>query len=126
MLATQEYRQFIGGEWVDAADGATFEDRDPYTGDVVATVAAAGAEDARHAIEAADAAFAAWSAAPPAERQRVFLKAADVLEGRLDEIVGLLARETGCSFGFGMFQLGFRSEERRVGKECRSRWSPYH
>src|SRR6266545_470047 len=107
VLATQEYRQFIGGEWVDAADGATFEDRDPYTGDVVATVAAAGAEDARHAIEAADAAFAAWSAAPPAERQRVFLKAADVLEGRLDEIVGLLARETGCSFGFGMFQLGF-------------------
>ena len=25
-----------------------------------------------------------------------------------------------------MFLLGFRSEERRVGKECRSRWSPYH
>ena len=22
--------------------------------------------------------------------------------------------------------LGLRSEERRVGKECRSRWSPYH
>ena len=22
--------------------------------------------------------------------------------------------------------LGVRSEERRVGKECRSRWSPYH
>ena len=22
--------------------------------------------------------------------------------------------------------LRFRSEERRVGKECRSRWSPYH
>src|SRR6266576_671555 len=21
---------------------------------------------------------------------------------------------------------GYRSEERRVGKECRSRWSPYH
>jgi len=28
-----------------------------------------------------------------------------------------------CSFRKGM---GFRSEERRVGKECRSRWSPYH
>ena len=23
-------------------------------------------------------------------------------------------------------ELGARSEERRVGKECRSRWSPYH
>ena len=25
-----------------------------------------------------------------------------------------------------MFPLAVRSEERRVGKECRSRWSPYH
>ena len=24
------------------------------------------------------------------------------------------------------FQVVLRSEERRVGKECRSRWSPYH
>jgi len=29
----------------------------------------------------------------------------------------------GPMFGMGGFQ---RSEERRVGKECRSRWSPYH
>ena len=107
MIATREYGQFIGGEWVDAADAATFEDRDPYTGDVVATVAAAGAEDARRAIEAAAEAFGPWSAAPPAERQQVFLKAADVLESRTEEIVGLLARETGCSFGFGMFQMHF-------------------
>jgi acyl-CoA reductase-like NAD-dependent aldehyde dehydrogenase len=107
VIATREYGQFIGGEWVDAADAATFEDRDPYTGDVVATVAAAGAEDARRAIEAAAEAFGPWSAAPPAERQQVFLKAADALESRTDEIVALLARETGCSFGFGMFQMHF-------------------
>ena len=25
-----------------------------------------------------------------------------------------------------IIQGGMRSEERRVGKECRSRWSPYH
>src|SRR3989475_2492215 len=30
-----------------------------------------------------------------------------------------------CIFGLG-FGLAIRSEERRVGKECRSRWSPYH
>ena len=29
-------------------------------------------------------------------------------------------------WGFTEVSLGFRSEERRVGKECRSRWSPYH
>lgn len=107
MIATSEYRQFIGGDWVDAADGDTFEDLDPYTSEVVATVPAGGAEDTRRAIEAAAAAFPAWSSTPPAERQRVFLKAADALEGRMDEVVELLARETGCSFGFGMFQMHF-------------------
>ena len=107
MIATREYRQFIGGNWVDAADGATFEDGDPYTGDVVATIAAAGAEDARDAVKAAEDAFAEWSTASPAVRQGVFLKAADILESRRDEVVSLLARETGCGFGFGMFQMGF-------------------
>ena len=103
----QEYRQFIGGDWVAAADGATYEDLDPFTGEVVATVSAGRADDARRAVEAAAAAFPAWSQTPPAERQRVFLKAADILEARQMEIVDLLARETGSSFGFGMFQSMF-------------------
>jgi acyl-CoA reductase-like NAD-dependent aldehyde dehydrogenase len=104
---TRQFRQFIGGEWVDAADGATFDDLDPFSGEVVAHVPAAKREDARRAVEAAADAFPAWSQTPPAERQRLFLKAADVLESRGDEVVGLLARETGSTFGFGMFQLGF-------------------
>src|SRR4051812_46474860 len=108
VIATREYRQFIGGDWVDAADGANFENLDPFTGDVVSTVAAGGAEDTRRAIEAAKGAFDdVWCGAPPAERQRVFLSAADILESRRDEVVSLLARETGCGFGFGMFQMGF-------------------
>jgi acyl-CoA reductase-like NAD-dependent aldehyde dehydrogenase len=37
----------------------------------------------------------------------VLLKAADVLESRQDEVVSWLARETGCTFGFGMFQMHF-------------------
>jgi len=105
--AAQEYRQFIGGEWAPAADGGTFEDLDPFTGDVVAHAPAGGADDATRAIEAAAAAFPGWSQTPPAERQRVFLKAADLLESRTQEIVDLLARETGASFGFGMFQCMF-------------------
>jgi acyl-CoA reductase-like NAD-dependent aldehyde dehydrogenase len=99
-----EVKQFIGGEWVDAADGDTYEDRDPFTGDVVAIVPAGGAADARRAVEAATAAAPGWAQTAPAERQRIFLKAADLLEARRDEVVELLARETGASFGFGMFQ----------------------
>ena len=103
----RDCRQLIGGEWLPAAAGATFEDYDPYTGDVVAHVPAGTREDARRAIEAAAGAFPAWTETPPAERQRLFLRAADLLEQRQDEVVSMLARETGCSFGFGMFQMGF-------------------
>ena len=102
-----ESRQFIGGEWVDAAAGAAFDDLDPFTGDVVARVPAGTREDAARAVEAAHGAFAAWSQTPPAARQGIFLKAADALEARQDEVVSLLARETGCTFGFAMFQTHF-------------------
>ena len=97
----------IGGEWTDATDGKTFEDTDPFTGEVVAGVAAGTREDARRAIEAAAAAFPAWSQTPPAERQRIFLKAADILESRSEEVASWLTRETGSTFGFAMFQLQF-------------------
>jgi acyl-CoA reductase-like NAD-dependent aldehyde dehydrogenase len=103
----REVKQFIGGQWVDAADGSTFEDKDPFTGETVAIVPAAGGEDAARAIGAAAAAFPAWAETPPAARQAIFLKAADILERRQDEVVSLLARESGCTFGFGMFQMHF-------------------
>lgn len=106
-IETTARRLFIGGEWVEPASGATFEVRDPFTGDEVASVAAGTREDARRAVAAASEAFAGWAATPPGARQGIFLRAADILESRRDEIVGLLARETGCTFGFGMFQMHF-------------------
>lgn len=52
-MTTTEYRHFIGGDWTGASGGATFEDLDPYSGQVVAKVAAGTREDARRAVEAA-------------------------------------------------------------------------
>ena len=100
-------RHFIGGEWVGSEGGATFPSLDPFTGEVVAEVAAGTRADAAHAVEAAAAAFPLWAKASPAIRQGIFLKAADVLESRHDEVVSLLARETGCTLGFGAFQMHF-------------------
>jgi acyl-CoA reductase-like NAD-dependent aldehyde dehydrogenase len=105
--SASEGRQFIGGEWVGADGGGTFETLNPFTGEVVAEVAAGGREDAARAVEAAHAAFPAWSKTPPAARQAIFLKAADVLEARQADVVSQLTRETGCTFGFAMFQLHF-------------------
>jgi acyl-CoA reductase-like NAD-dependent aldehyde dehydrogenase len=108
-MATTETVQelLVGGEHVASSSGATFEVREPFTGDLALTVAAGTREDARRAIDAAAAAFPGWAATPPAVRQGIFLRAADILESRQDEIVDLLARETGCTFGFGMFQMHF-------------------
>ena len=53
------------------------------------------------------AAFPAWAATPPAQRQQIFLKAADLLDARHDEIADALIRESGATFGFAMFQLHF-------------------
>jgi len=53
-----EYKQFIGGDWASAAGGATYEDRDPFTGETVATAPAGGPDDAAQAIDAASEAFA--------------------------------------------------------------------
>jgi acyl-CoA reductase-like NAD-dependent aldehyde dehydrogenase len=103
----KECRLLIGGEWVGADSGATFDDLDPFTGEVVARVPAGTREDAQRAVDAAAAAFPTWSQTPPAERQRIFLRAADVLESRAEEVGSWLTRETGCTFGFAMFQLQF-------------------
>ena len=97
----------IGGSRVRATGGGTFEIKNPYTEEVIATVAAGTREDARIAIETAAAAFPAWAATPPVARQRIFLAAADELARRRDDVIAMLARETGCTFGFAMFQMGF-------------------
>ena len=103
----REYKMYMNGEWVSALDGETYDDHNPYTGEVFAQVSSGKRADAKRAVEAAAAAFPAWSHTLPAERQALFLKAADILEKKQDEIVTILAEETGCTFGFAMFQAGF-------------------
>ena len=106
--AVREARQFIGGQWVDAADGATFEDRDPYTGDVVATVPAGGAEDARRAIERRE------RRVPRLVGVAAGRAAAHLPQGGRRPREPPATRSSRCSrarpartFGFGMFQMHF-------------------
>lgn len=101
------YQMYIDGEWVDAIGGDVYDDFNPYTGEVFAKVPAGRREDARRAVEAAREAFPSWSQSLPAQRQALFLKAADILEKKQMEVVAILAAETGCTFGFAMFQTQF-------------------
>ncbi len=103
--AIRQYCQLINGEWVQAEGGNTFDDLNPYTGEVFAKVAAGTGDDAQRAIDAADRAFPAWAAMGARARQSLFLKAADILERRADEIVPIMAWETGAAAPFARFQI---------------------
>jgi acyl-CoA reductase-like NAD-dependent aldehyde dehydrogenase len=98
---------FIGGAWVEAESGRSYPNRSPWSGEVLGEVAAGDGEDTRRAVDAAQAAFPAWAAARPAERQQIFLKAAQVVERRREEILLGLALETGCGRHFGAVQADF-------------------
>jgi acyl-CoA reductase-like NAD-dependent aldehyde dehydrogenase len=98
------YRCYIGGRWVAAGTGRTFDDVEPYSGRLFARVAAGGRSEARAAIDAAAAAFPAWSATTPAEKARLFFAAAEIVKRRRTEIAQLLARETGSTILFAGFQ----------------------
>jgi aldehyde dehydrogenase (NAD+) len=106
-MAAKNYKMYIGGKWVDAANGKTFEDMNPYTGEVYAHIPAGTREDAKRAIEAAQAAFPAWAATPPSLRRKIFLKAADIMERRQDELVKAMMEEAGGTIGISMFQMFF-------------------
>jgi benzaldehyde dehydrogenase (NAD) len=75
----EQQRLLIGGKWVEASGGGTFERSDPLSGDTVTRAAAAGRDDARKAVDAAAAAFPAWAGTPAGERRRLLNAAADTL-----------------------------------------------
>jgi acyl-CoA reductase-like NAD-dependent aldehyde dehydrogenase len=99
------YQMFIGGEWVDSISGATFDDLNPYTGEVYARVQKGDEKDADRAMAAAYAARKPWAAAPSLDRSTVLLKAAEVLEESRMEFVEVLTGEGGGTFGKCMFEI---------------------
>ena len=93
----------IGGRKVAASGGATYERRDPVTGEVATIAAAATVADAKAACDAAAAAFPKWSAMGPSARRKIMMKAADILEARTPDFIKLVSGETGGSPGWGGF-----------------------
>ncbi|EKV30081.1 Betaine aldehyde dehydrogenase [Caenispirillum salinarum AK4] len=92
---TDQQKLYIGGQYVDATSGETFETRNPATGEVLATIQAAGAADVDRAVEAAREGFRVWSAMTGAERGRILNRAARILRERNDELAELETLDTG-------------------------------
>lgn len=87
----------IDNQEMDSSSGATFDRKNPISGNVVTTAAAATVADAVKAANAAEAAFKIWSTSGPTERRKVLLKAADILEGMVPQFISAMAEEIGAS-----------------------------
>jgi acyl-CoA reductase-like NAD-dependent aldehyde dehydrogenase len=93
---------FIGGKYVPAASGETFENISPIDGKLLARVAAGDTEDIDQAVKAARAAFnkGVWSDAPPRQRKRTLQKFADLIARHADELALLETLDMGKPVGF--------------------------
>jgi acyl-CoA reductase-like NAD-dependent aldehyde dehydrogenase len=87
----------IDGEWVEPVDGRRFDNPDPSTGETIAQVAFAGREDVDRAVRAARRAFEEkrWHGLPPAQRERILARVAELIDEHGDELAELEALDCG-------------------------------
>ena len=95
------FKQRIGGEWTDAADGGTWDLLDPATEKLIEKVPFGGRADAEAAVAAAAGAFPAWSQSSPDFRADLLQKVADAMGERFDDLLPLVIAETGCTATVG-------------------------
>jgi len=89
-------KMLVGGEWVESADGRTFDVETPAKrGTVVAQVPRSGPADVDRAVRAAAAAFPAWREVAPRDRGRLLLRIADDVDAAVEDLARTLAMETG-------------------------------
>jgi acyl-CoA reductase-like NAD-dependent aldehyde dehydrogenase len=96
---------YIGGKWVDSLSGQTFDDLDPYSGEVYAKVPKADARDVDRVMAAAYEARKTWASIPPIERSKFLYKAAQILEENQQEYAEVLIKEGGSTVGKAMFEI---------------------
>jgi betaine-aldehyde dehydrogenase len=97
-----EYRLWIDGQWQDSRSGGRRAIENPATGETIAEVPEATAEDVDSAVQAAHTAFydGRWSRKTPAERSLALLKLADLMEAHAEEISRVESENTGKPFAF--------------------------
>ena len=93
----RDYKMLVGGEWVDALSGKTFESINPYTGRAWATAPEAGEEDVDRAVKAARAAFdeGPWGTMTGTERARLMRRLAELLAENAQELAAVESTDNG-------------------------------
>ncbi|CAK8561661.1 unnamed protein product [Lathyrus sativus] len=91
---------FIDGKFVDSASGKTFPTLDPRNGQVIAHVSEGDHEDINRAVAAARKAFdhGPWPKMTAYERQKIMLRAADLIEKHTNELATLETWDNGKTY----------------------------
>ncbi len=95
LRAPIRHQLFIDGRFVDAGSGETQPTLNPHDNSVITPVAMASAADVDKAVKAATRAFPAWSRMPAADRGRLLLKLADLIEANAEDLARLESLDTG-------------------------------
>lgn len=94
-IARENYQLYIGGQWVDASDGATLDTFCPANGEKLSTIADATREDVEAAVDAAWKAFESWSATDKSQRAIILNKVADIIEENAEHLALLETLDNG-------------------------------
>lgn len=93
-------RHFIAGQYVSGKTSASIEVRNPATGELIASVPDASAEDVDRAVAAARSSFenGSWHGKDPSEKERILLRVAELMEQHREELAALESLENGKTF----------------------------
>jgi acyl-CoA reductase-like NAD-dependent aldehyde dehydrogenase len=90
------HKNFINGEWVEARQGRTFEDRNPAnSAELVGTFPSSTKEDVDDAVNAAKAAFRKWRLFPAPRRAEILYRTSETLVKRKEDLARDMTREMG-------------------------------
>jgi alpha-ketoglutaric semialdehyde dehydrogenase len=95
ILGAKTFQNYIGGEWVDATSGETFESTSPANGETIGTFPRSSSEDVDRAVAAAKAAYEDWRLVPAPRRGEILFRFAQLLTEEKEELSQLMAREMG-------------------------------
>src|SRR5579864_9527645 len=92
---TDLVRNYIGGKWVEAQSGETFNSVNPATEEIIAPIVKSGAEDVAAAVEAAKKAYQGWRLTPAPRRGEILYRVGQLLMERKDQLATLMTMEMG-------------------------------
>jgi alpha-ketoglutaric semialdehyde dehydrogenase len=90
------FKNYINGEWLDAASGRTFANVNPSNvKEEIGLFPRSGKEDVDKAVSSARTAFEQWSRVPPPQRGKILFEAGSIMKSRKKELAEILSRENG-------------------------------